>query len=264
MRENEADLVLIEEQARAAGRLAMRYFGADPEVWMKSGDSPVSEADYAVDKHLAQSLQSARSDYGWLSEETTDDAAARRDKNRIFVVDPIDGTRGFLAGSRQWCISIAVVEEGRPVCGVLHCPALDETYTAETGYGAALNGRGLSAVTAQEPWKVAGPNPLIKALREARGNVGEGVERLNHVPSLAYRIAMVASGAASIGFARSGAKDWDIAAADLILAEAGGALLDAKGEALLYNCIDPKHPTLIAGPLALREEMLVFAARHME
>jgi myo-inositol-1(or 4)-monophosphatase len=262
--DNRDDLALITQEAKAAGDIALRYFKRDPEVWLKTGDSPVSEADFAVDKHLGATLQQARPDYGWLSEETTDDVNARQGRSRVFVVDPIDGTRGFLAGSRRWCVSIAIVEDGLPVAGVLHCPALDETYTANLNDGAALNGEKLSAVPEQEPWKVAGPGALITALRNWRDGGGEGVEKLHHVPSLAYRIAMVASGAATLGFAKHGAKDWDIAAADLILAEAGGALLDAKGERLRYNSAAALHPTLIAGPLSLKKEMLVFAARHME
>ena len=134
-----ADLALLVEAAQEAGRIAMRYFKNDPEVWMKGGTSPVSEADYAVDAFLRETLLDARPDYGWLSEETIDDAA-RLSARRTFVVDPIDGTRGFLEGNSRWCVSVAVVELGNSLAGVLECPARKETFAAKLGGGAFRNG----------------------------------------------------------------------------------------------------------------------------
>ena len=132
---DQADLNLLTELGREAGKIAMRWFGEDPKVWMKEGQSPVSEADFAVDAFLKRELLAARPDYGWLSEET-DDNEDRLNLDRVFVVDPIDGTRGFIAGSAQWCVSIAVVEQGRPVAGILECPALEQTIVARESSGA--------------------------------------------------------------------------------------------------------------------------------
>ena len=134
------DAALIVEAAREAGQIAMRFFRKSPEVWMKGGTSPVSEADYAVDDFLRRTLLAKRPDYGWLSEETIDNPD-RLGARRLYVVDPIDGTRGFLAGDTRWCVSIAVVERGRPIAGVLDCPARAETYSATPGSGAYKNGR---------------------------------------------------------------------------------------------------------------------------
>ena len=117
------DLALLRDAAREAGIIAMRYFGNNPQVWMKGGTSPVSEADHAADAYLRDTLLSARPDYGWLSEETADNPV-RLSARRTFVVDPIDGTRGFLEGLRSWCVSVAVVEDGRTLAGVLECPAM--------------------------------------------------------------------------------------------------------------------------------------------
>ena len=116
-----ADLALLAEAARAAGALALTFFGADPRQWTKAGKSPVSEADIAVDRLLHEHLTVARRDYGWLSEETAD-TPERLDKRRLFVVDPIDGTRAFLAGSPEWTVALAVVEDGRPTVGVVYAP----------------------------------------------------------------------------------------------------------------------------------------------
>lgn len=130
-----ADLDLIRDAAEAAGRLALAERDAGLKVWSKSGGSPVTSADMAVDQLLKDTLLSARPGHGWLSEETTD-KADRLSNRRIFVVDPIDGTVAYMKGKPWWCIPIAIVEDGRPVAAVIHAPALGETFTATLGGGA--------------------------------------------------------------------------------------------------------------------------------
>jgi len=154
------DLELLRDAAREAGAIAMRYFGKNPQVWMKGGTSPVSEADHAADAYLRQTLLAARPDYGWLSEETADDKT-RLSARRTFVVDPIDGTRGFLEGLRSWCVSVAVVENGRTLTGVLECPAKDETYWALPGHGAFRNGKPIAVRRAAETVEIGGLKQLI-------------------------------------------------------------------------------------------------------
>ena len=129
------DLDLLVTAAREAGDLALRFFGRDPQSWAKGLTSIVSEADFAVDRLLADRLTPARPDYGWLSEETADspDRLARR---RIFVVDPIDGTRAFLSGRAEWCISLAIVEDGRPIAAALYAPVIGALFRAIAGGGA--------------------------------------------------------------------------------------------------------------------------------
>ncbi len=133
------DLALIAAAAEAAGRIALAFFGNQPRAWTKGADSPVTEADIASDRYLFETLLSARPDYGWLSEETAD-TPDRLTRERIFIVDPIDGTRGFMEGSLDWCVSVAVVERGRPIAGVLSVPARGELFEATRGGGARLNG----------------------------------------------------------------------------------------------------------------------------
>lgn len=250
------DLALVRTAAEEAGRIAMGYFGRDPEVWMKAGVSPVSEADYAVDRFLKEVLRAARPDYGWLSEETVD-TPERLGARRTFVVDPIDGTRAFLAGEDVWCISIAVVEAGRPTVGVLDCPARREVFAASAGKGATLGGAPLAVREPGETPSIAGPKPMLDALP---GGIAGRMHRHRYVPSLAYRIAMIAAGRLDGTFVKANSHDWDLAAADLVLSEAGGAVCGPDGARLAYAGSDPRRGVLAAGSGRLLDDMVVTLA----
>jgi myo-inositol-1(or 4)-monophosphatase len=248
------DLALLEEAGREAARIAMSYFGKEPQVWIKPGDSPVSEGDLAVDAYLKETLLKARPDYGWLSEETADDPA-RLDCDRVFVVDPIDGTRAYIAGQETWCVSIAVVEKGAAVAGVLNCPVLEEVFLAARQQGATLNGRPMAKRNGGEHLPVAGP----KVMRDAMDRLGK--ERVpvwpRHIPSLAYRLAMVAKGDLRAAYARARSHDWDLAAAAIILAECDAGLFDVtvSGKDVLvtqppvFNRAELKRGILLASSL---------------
>ena len=238
-----SDLALLVDAARQAGQIALRFFKQTQEVWMKGGTSPVSEADYAADSFLTQTLLAARPDYGWLSEEAVDDAA-RLSAKRTFVVDPIDGTRGFLEGRSEWCVSIAVVEQGQSIAGVLECPAREESYSAVLGGGSFKNGKRLAVDDARPLTLVGGPADMINALPD---DMRRRVKRAEYIPSLAYRLAMVADGRLDASFVRPKSHDWDLAAADLILREAGGDLFDQYGKAPAYGGPETRHGALVAG-----------------
>lgn len=248
----EADLDLLREAAREAGKVALGYFRRDPRRWTKEGDSPVSEADLAVDRRLHEVLTRARPDYGWLSEETAD-TAERLSKRRVFVVDPIDGTRAFLAGDGQWTVSLAVVEEGRPVSAAIYKPCGDEMYLAQKGRGTTMNGAtvrvsqrpGLSGARFAGPKAIAGHTEISS----------RGIDYAGYIPSLAYRLALVADGRIDIASARGRACDWDLAAADLLVQEAGGLVTDLAGERACYNKADVRHGALVAGPLPLIDSL---------
>lgn len=247
-----ADLDLLREAGAEAGRIALRYFRQSPEVWMKGGTSPVSEADYAADRYLFETLLAARPDYGWLSEETVENRRPATGK-RSFIVDPIDGTRGFLEGNPQWCVSIAIVEQGRPIAGVLECPASGESFEAVRGAGARLNGAPIRVrEQGSAPLSLGGPKvmaTLLPAEWQAR------TRPFSYVPSLAYRIAMIASGRLDGTFIKPNAHDWDIAAAMLILEEAGGLVLNPHGEHPELGRNDSRHAALAAGSGPLLEAM---------
>ncbi len=250
-RPGENDLELLAGAAREAGRIASGYFRNDPEVWYKDGKSPVSEADLAVDRFLKEVLLTARPDYGWLSEETVGNRRAMG-KGRFFVVDPIDGTRAFLKGQPTWCVSIAVVVDGRPIAGVLDCPQKNEIYLASPGRGAHLNGKQIEVAPAGKNPVVAGPDTMIDALPQA---VRQSIGHHPYIPSLAYRIAMVAKGTLDATFVRPSAHDWDIAAADLVLAEAGGTIRMVDGNKPTYGLAGARQGAMVAGSGALLDRL---------
>lgn len=263
MREGD-DLDLLVAAAREGATLALGFFGRDPQTWAKGATSIVSEADFAVDRLLAERLLAARPDYGWLSEETAD-SPTRIGKERTFVVDPIDGTRAFLAGRSEWCISLAVVEAGRPVAAVLLLPALDGLYRAVAGGGADLNGKRVATSGRLElaGARFAGPRRFA---RPAVAAAGGAIKSVQFVPSLAYRLAMVASGEFDVAIAGPNAHDWDIAAADLLVQEAGGVFGDLAGTKPRYNRAEITHPVLIASAPAIAGEVraLIAGAEHEE
>ncbi|WP_244631208.1 3'(2'),5'-bisphosphate nucleotidase CysQ [Aureimonas sp. ME7] len=251
-----ADLEVLREAAAEAGRIAMRFWKKDPQVWWK-GSSPVSEADFAVDDHLRHVLLDARPHYGWISEET----AARpsgEGEDRFFVVDPIDGTRAYLRGEDTWCVSIAVVSNGRPVAGVLDAPALGEVFTAHAGGLAELNGEPLTIAAPGPRLRLSMPDPMRRALKDLGA---DAIDFAPAIPSLAYRLAMVASGRLDGTLVGARANDWDIAAADLILERAGGRLVGLDRGLHLYNPVPERHGVLVAGAPAALDILRSYADR---
>lgn len=220
----------------------MGYFRRDIKTWSKKNSSPVTEADFLVDEFLKQTLLAARPQYGWLSEETTDDLA-RLNKQTIFVVDPIDGTRGFIRGDNGWSISLAIVKDGVAIAGVIYAPARDELYEAIKNGGAKLNSAPLQAPDKNnEPPVIAAADAVYKKLKPT----GLEFEHGPHMPSLAYRLVQVATGKLDIAIGRRGAQDWDIAAASVILSECDIMLEDACLGAPTFNREETRHGALAA------------------
>ncbi len=250
------ELALLQSAAAEAGRIAMSYFGNDPIVSWKEGMSPVSEADFAANDHLLETLMKARPDYGWLSEETAD-TKARLSKRRTFVVDPIDGTKAFIAGRDLWCVSVALVENGKTIAGVLDCPARGEVFTATLGGGSYLNGQRLAVSASSTPLRIAGAKSWLRGLA---GKVGNEPEQIGHIPSLAYRIAAIADNRFDGTFVKPDCHDWDIAAAELVLAEAGGQMRDSSGALLSFAGETIKRGLLVASNAELMPTMLSVVA----
>ncbi|WP_322895048.1 MULTISPECIES: 3'(2'),5'-bisphosphate nucleotidase CysQ [unclassified Yoonia] len=241
----ESDLALLINAARKAGRIATSYFGQSPKVTDKPGGAgPVTEADLAVDHMLADILRDKRPDYGWLSEESPD-TAARLTTERQFVIDPIDGTRAFIDGAKDWSHSLAIVENGAVIAAVVYLPLHDLMFTATAGGGAQVNDSAIrvstapldtARVLASKPnfaphlWKDATLPPFKQAFRS----------------SLAYRLCLVAQGRFDAMLTLRPSWEWDIAAGALIVAEARGTITDQSGQRLIFNNPHPQVPGVIA------------------
>ena len=257
MRAPEADIAplkaALETAVREAGALAARSFQTTVKSWDKTGGSPVSEVDMAVDKFLRERLMRLAPDCGWLSEETEDDLI-RLDSSRMWIVDPIDGTRAYLAGRTDWSISIALVENGRPVLAAIFAPMQDALYVAAAGEGTTLNGATVQATAGADfdTAHAAGPKPMLERLAP----VAPRLVAEPKVFSLALRLARVAAGTLDLAFASENSHDWDLAAADLLVHEAGGALTTFAGQQLIYNRADPLHGALVAAGRSRHEAFL--------
>lgn len=254
------DLALLLHAAREAGELASRLRRAGLEIEYKAGNSPVTNADLAADRLLTETLRTARPDYGWLSEETADDQE-RLTRRRIFVVDPIDGTRAFLNDRPWWAISVAVVEDERPIAGVVFAPELSETYAARAGGGATLNGAPIraSGTTRLEDCRMAGDPKLFPHPAWPTPWPAMDVQQRN---STAYRMCLVASGDFDAAVAPVAKHDWDLAAADLIATEAGAFVGDHTGRTFRYNRPSPLQASLVCAAPALAP-LILDRVRHI-
>jgi len=237
------DRELLRTSAVTAGIIAAGYFRRDLKTWTKDGASPVSEADIVLDNYLHNALTSARPGYGWLSEESVDDPI-RLQHRRVFIVDPIDGTRGFIRGDDSWTVSLAVVEDGVPIAGVVYAPARDEMYDAALGLGARFNGQPLTRQ--RHPGRTSPLIPAPGAVHQELQAAGFEYTRGPYFPSLAYQLVQVATGRLDAGVARRGARDWDIAGAACILKEAGLGFEDVCIGALRFNRPEIRHGALAA------------------
>lgn len=253
--EHAADLALLTEAAEAAGALALRYWKNGPKHWEKdAGAGPVSEADLAVNDLLAEHLRRARPDYGWLSEESADDAA-RLGCERVFIVDPIDGTRAFLAGEAGFAHAIAVVERGKVVAGVVHLPALGQNFTA-TATGPAL--RNGAAIRPSQAQQIAGSSLLSAKASDdpAHWRAAPPAYKRAFRPSLAWRLCLVAEGDFDATLSLRPVWEWDIAAASLIAERAGSLATDQRGAALRFNTPTAQTRGLVVAPPALHAQYL--------
>ncbi|MGX7703472.1 inositol monophosphatase family protein [Methylobacterium sp. Gmos1] len=248
---------------REAALLALPYFRqgerTSARVWNKAGGSPVTEADVTVDTFLKVRLSELIPGAAWLSEETRDDPV-RLAHDLVWIVDPIDGTRAFLSGDPDWSIAVALLARGEPVLGHVAQPVTATLYEAVAGQGATKDGVPIR-VSAQEALagaRVTGPKPMADRLERQSGLSGTpgALVRLPRIPSLALRLVRVAEGLVDVGLVSSDARDWDLAGADLILREAGGAVLGLDGGVPVYNRREPIHGELVALPQGLREAVL--------
>jgi myo-inositol-1(or 4)-monophosphatase len=237
------DAELLKDTVREAGELAHSMFRTELKNWTKGASSPVSEADIAVNDLLEARLRGATPEYGWLSEESADDEE-RLGKKLVWIVDPIDGTRGYLAGREDWCVSVALVEDDSPLLAAVFAPVTEEFFFAARGQGATRNDKPISVTAGIELdfARVAGPKPLVERLNRT----GHDIVLHPRIASLALRLCRVAHGNLDAAFAGGQSRDWDLAAANLIVQEANGRMTALSGEAILYNRREVAHGILVA------------------
>jgi myo-inositol-1(or 4)-monophosphatase len=237
------DGALLKGAVREAGVLAQSLFRTELKNWTKGASSPVSEADIAVNDLLEARLRAATPDYGWLSEESVDDDA-RLGKRLVWIVDPIDGTRAYLAHRDDWCVSVALVEGASPILAAVYAPVTDEFFFAARGQGATLNDRAVQATAGTELdfSRMAGPKPLVQRLSASP----DDITLHPRIGSLALRLCRVADGSLDAAFAGGQSRDWDLAAANLIVQEAGGRMTALSGDAIEYNRREVAHGILVA------------------
>jgi myo-inositol-1(or 4)-monophosphatase len=240
------DLDLLIAAAQAAGDVATGFFRGANQVWHKPDDAgPVTEADLAVDALLRETLTGARPDYGWLSEETEDNPE-RCSKDKTFIVDPIDGTRSFVAGADTWAHSLAIAERGKITSAVVFLPVIGKLYAATVDQGATLNG---DSIRPEWNSQLSGASVLAARPTMDIKNWPGGVPEIDrqYRPSLAYRLCLVAENRFDAMLTLRKSWEWDIAAGALILSEAGAKVSDQTGGDLVFNNLHPQTNGVVAG-----------------
>ena len=241
------ELSIAKDAAIEAGGLILSYYKADYEIKDKGYHNPVTTADHAADARLKDMLTGSYPDYGWLSEETVD-SKKRLNKDRVWVVDPLDGTKEFIEGVPHFVVSVALVENGEPILGVLYNPVTTETFTAVKGQGAMLDGEKIKCSEKEKPDEMV----ILNSRSETRSGLWDPFQdtfkELKAIGSVAYKLGLTAAGRADIFASLRPKNEWDICAGDCIINEAGGKLVDLYGNARQYNSPDTLiTPGLIAG-----------------
>ena len=245
---------LVKESILEAGKLALKWFKKDPEQWKKDDGSLVSKADIEINDLLNKLLKNKNPEFGWLSEENEDDKS-RLNKKITFVVDPLDGTKAFLEGKKEFSISVAIVKNGLPISGIVFSPSTGEMFEAEKNKGSWKNNKKviISNYNRLEKCKMIAFKPMFShpAWKEPWPKMD--VENRN---SIAYRMALVASGQYDAMMALNSKNDWDIAAGDLLISESGGIVTLHTNKKIIYNTENTKKPSVIGTNKAIHKKII--------
>jgi len=249
-----SDRDILIDAVREAGQIARDYFQTDVKQWQKSKNDPVTEADLAIDALLKDRLMQARPDYGWMSEESTDDLS-RLDRSSVWIVDPIDGTRAFVKGRPHFTICAALVEDGTSVVGVVYNPVSDDLFEAVRGQGARRNGQPMKASQTPdiENCRMLGSEDLFRHPKWKRTWPEMTIKAMN---SIALRMVLAASGEWDACMALNGKSDWDLAAADVITTEAGARCTDYQGRTFTYNQESTRQSSVVVANPVLHDKLI--------
>ncbi len=245
------------EAAAAAGEVLKHYYRGKYQVGSKGHDNPVTAADLEADRTIREMLTAAFPDYGWLSEETVDNPE-RLSRRRVWIVDPLDGTKEFISGIPEFCVAIGLAERGQPILGVTFNPVTGEMFWAARGMGGHLNGAGVRVTRTRA---LSRANVLASRSETSRGEweVFHGVLKFVPTGSVAYKLAMVAGGKADATFTRKPKNEWDIASGAALVLEAGGSITDIEGKPLVFNKPRTKLEGLVASNGLLHEALMKIA-----
>ena len=244
-----SELKIAKEAALEAGGLILNYYKADYEIKDKGYHNPVTTADHAADTRLKEILTEARPVYGWLSEETVD-SPDRLNKERTWVVDPLDGTKEFIEGVPHFVVSVGLVENGNPIIGVLFNPVTKELFTASTGEGAFLDDKPIRCLTKDKVSDMVILNSRSETRRGLWIPFDGAFGELRSIGSVAYKLGLTAAGKADIFASLRPKNEWDICAGNCIINEAGGKLIDLRGNRIIFNQEKTLiEPGLIAGDI---------------
>lgn len=246
---------MLVEAAEAAGQIAMKYWRTDVTKYEKDdGAGPVTVADLEINEMLAERFGAARPDYGWLSEESDDDTA-RLDAERVFIIDPIDGTRAFIAEEKGFSVALAIAERGVVTSAAIHLPAREETFAATLGHGATKNGA-VTCVTSAEDLEKSTILAARVQMQPERWPGGVPPLDRHFRSSLAWRLSLVAEGRFDCMATFRRSWEWDIAAGALIAAESGATVTDGTGAVLRFNNPEPKTEGIVAAPRNLHPKIM--------
>jgi myo-inositol-1(or 4)-monophosphatase len=253
-------LTRIEAAIEAARVVFARFTPGAIETEYKIGRDPVTEADRAVDAVLRQNL--LRDGEGWLSEESVDDVS-RLSKSRVWVIDPLDGTREFVQGIPEFCVSIGFVENGKPVAGGIYNPATKESFLGAIDTGVLYNGEPSCPSQRQT---LDGALILASRSEVKRGEWKQfenGPFRVQAMGSVAYKLALVSGGLADVTFTLTPKNEWDVAAGAALVRSAGGFVSTLEKTDLTANLRDPLLSGLVASGPFLKDQLLVLLEPHI-
>jgi myo-inositol-1(or 4)-monophosphatase len=257
---NSEVLQRIQSALEAARQVLRRFTAGAIEAEYKAGHDPVTEADRSVDAVLRKEL--LREGEGWLSEESVDDLA-RLKANRVWIVDPLDGTREFVAGIPEFCVSVAMVEDGRAIAGGICNPATDEIFAGGLDSGASYNGK---PVQASSRASLKGASVLASRSEIKRGEWKQfenGPFTIRPMGSVAYKLALVSAGLADATFTLTPKHEWDVAAGAALVESAGGLVRTLANSPLRCNNKSPLISGLLACGSNLGEELLALIGDHL-